>query len=122
MSIDLTQSVDKVLEAARTASQEDLKAALTAEADGENRKGVIDGLTKLVEPNPNPEKEGPSLLEDPALKGLKSITVHTNPEKVVTGGAYYDPLQKVTIRADAVTVKRTKFITDKLASGELVED
>lgn len=127
MSLDLSKSVDVILEAAKTASKDDIKAALEAEKakpEAEQRSTLISGLEKLQEPEPEtaPAKEEPALQENPALKGLKSISVRTNPEKVATGGAFYDSMQKITIRAEAVKVKRTKFITEKLASGELIED
>lgn len=124
MSLDLTKSVDDILKEAKTAELQDVKTALKSEKDkgDEARKGVIDGLQKLVDAAETPKEPKSVAKEVPAhLKGLKKVTVHVNSDLVASGAAFYDREQKVSIRAEAVSVFRTRFIQQKLANEELVE-
>ncbi len=68
----------------------------------------------------NETKPAVVTVADP-LKGLRSVTVQTNTAKVLEGAAFYDELQGVTIGAEPVSVKRTKFVQQKLANEELKE-
>ena len=111
-----SSSVEKVLEAVRNGTVT-AEAALAAENSVANRKPRVTLITDLEEIITG-DGDG-----EEAEEVLETLTVRVS-EKVIrtTGGqgAYFDPIQKVTIGKKPVRVEATSFINQKLASRELV--
>ncbi|MFA5551598.1 MAG: hypothetical protein WDA03_08275 [Trueperaceae bacterium] len=78
----------------------------------EARSSLLEKLRAIINPPTN---------DPPAPKASGKVKVRVNPKRGVTGIAYYDPEQKVTVSEKPVTVERTAFIKQRLLSGELVE-
>lgn len=108
-------SVEKVLEAVRngTVTAEAALAAENSVANRNPRVTLVNALEEIVTGGDVEEEE--ETIETLTVKVSKKVLTNTGGQ-----GAYFDPLQKVTVGKKPVKVQATPFINQKLVSGEIV--